>query len=295
MKTALFSTVHPAAAPYVADFLRSVAAQEDRDFTLWLAFDLIEPAHFQEALTPFSDLQVVLSDNDTPASLRQRALEHLLPTCDAVIFVDSDDVLYPSRVREAKLGLQDCDVYGCPLELIAQNGERLHRCLSAPEQDWTAAMPYTNVFGLSNTAYRTSIFEHLLPVPTEVTLVDWFFATRAYLSGARLSFGSTPQMAYRQYPNNTARILPPFSPAYIARAAQLVLGHLRTVINYPHEAPELSLEPFEARLRDVERFATAMQGERLETYTDALNARPQEVYLWWEYVAHKELSYLWNT
>lgn len=295
MKTALFSTVHPSAEPYVKAFLESVAAQDDCDFTLWLAFDLIEPAHFKDALAPFSDVQIVLSENDTPASLRQRALGCLLPTCDAVIFIDSDDILYPSRVSEAKLGLQTCDVYGCSLELIAQNGERLQRFLKAPtEQDWGAMMPYANVFGLSNTAYRSKTLQRLLPIPTQVKLIDWFFATRAHLSGARLSFSNSTQMAYRQYPDNTALILPPFSPAYIARAAQLVLEHLHTIIDHLPEASTRELEPFKARLRDVERFA-AMQKERREAYTDALNALPQKVYLWWECVAHKELSHLWTT
>lgn len=294
MKTALFSTVHPAAAPYVRDFLRSVEEQNDRDFTLWLAFDLIEPAHFREALTPFDDVQVVLSENDTPASLRQRALERILPTCEAVIFVDSDDILYPNRVREAKRGLHDYDVYGCPLELITENSEHLNLCLDAPPtEDWIVTMPYTNVFGLSNTAYRKRTLEQLLPVPTGVTLVDWFLATRAHLSGSRLGFGKTAHMAYRQYPDNTARVLPPFSPAYITRASQLVLEHLHAIINHS-ETFELSLEPFSARLHEVERFVTAMQKGKLEAYTAALNARSQKVYLWWEYVAHKELSHLWN-
>ncbi len=296
MKTALFSTVHPASAPFLGAFFRSVAAQDDRGFKLWLAFDLVDPAEYEDALEPLGAVQIVKSDNDTPASLRQRALERLLPTCDAVIFVDSDDVLYPDRVSAAKQGLHHSDVSGCALELIAQDGAQLNRTLGAPPiQDWANLMPKINVFGLSNTAYRARTLEHLLPVPAGVTLVDWFLATRAYLIGARLHFDSAVHMAYRQYADNTARVLPPFTPAQITRSAGLVAEHLRFVLNHPPEPLAHSLEPYRERLLEVERFSAALEGGHLTAYTEALNARAQPVYHWWEYVAHKELYDLWNS
>ncbi len=275
-------------------FLSSVTAQTDTDFDLWLGIDVAP-----EALGSASGLLenatfVVAEPGDTPASLRGRAWAQLVNLYDAVIFVDSDDVLYPERVAAAKKQLEVSDMGGCALDLIAENGAPLGVTLQAPpEHDWAELLPRCNVFGLSNTAYRCEALAKTLPLPKEVAVVDWLVVTRAYLAGARLGFDTAPRMAYRQYESNTAQVLPPFTPEGIMRATAHVLTHLQYVLQEPisKESFKTSLEQ---RFAEVRKFSERIRGDLLTTYTRELNARTQPVYLWWACVAHKELAYLWS-
>ena len=275
-------------------FLSSVTAQTDTDFDLWLGIDVAP-----EALGSASGLLenatfVVAEPGDTPASLRGRAWAQLVNLYDAVIFVDSDDVLYPERVAAAKKQLEVSDMGGCALDLIAENGAPLGVTLQAPpEHDWAELLPRCNVFGLSNTAYRCEALAKTLPLPKEVAVVDWLVVTRAYLAGARLEFDTAPRMAYRQYERNTAQVLPPFTPEGIMRATAHVLTHLQYVLQEPisKESFKTSLEQ---RFAEVRKFSERIRGDLLTTYTRELNARTQPVYLWWACVAHKELAYLWS-
>ncbi len=296
MKTAVYTTVHPASAPYLEAFFGSVAAQTDRDFDLWIGLDGLSERVLGAALGPLEARVVHAEPGDTPASLRGRVWERLVTLYDALVMVDSDDLLYPERVASAKRGLATCDVYGCALELIAEDGTPLGLTLAAPgagsDTDPAGLLPRANVFGLSNTAYRAAALAGALPLPREVAVVDWLVATRASLAGARLSFDGTPRMAYRQYPDNTARVLPPFTPEGILTATRYVQKHFQHVLAAP-VGP--GAEPFERRAAAVQRFAERVEGDLLTVYTRDLNRRKQAVYLWWEGVAHEELSYLWNT
>lgn len=295
MKTALYTTVHPTSAPYLNDFFKSVARQVDTAFDLWIGLDMLKPEEIGAALGPVEARFVLAEKGDTPASLRQRAWEPIVASYDAVILVDSDDVLYPERVADAKAHLHDCDVFGCALSLIAEDGTPLGLNFQAPPRsDWTELISKYNVFGLSNTAYRCEVLAKTLPVPPNVSLVDWFLVTRAYLAGARLSFGATCGMAYRQYHDNTARVLPPFTAQQIARATQHVLEHYQHVLEHLPAGVRTPVSPFEERFGEVQRFADAAREDAFKRYTRALNARTQPVYLWWECVAHKELEALWN-
>ena len=293
MRTALYTTVHPASLPYLEPFFESVAAQTDTNFDFWLGIDALRP----EALGNASVLEnahfVMAEPGDTPSSLRGRAWTQIVALYDAVIFVDSDDVLYPGRVAAAKKQLELDDVGGCALDLIAENGAPLGVTFEAPlEHDWAELLPRCNVFGLSNTAYRCEVLAKTLPLP-EVAVVDWLVVTRAYLAGARLGFDAAPRMAYRQYRSNTAQVTPPFTPEGIARATAHVLKHLQYVVRGQSVNAE-QFGRFSQRLTEVQNFAERVRGDTLTTYTQKLNARTQPVYLWWACVAHEELAYLWS-
>lgn len=291
MKTAVYTTVHPASAPYLEAFFRSVQGQTDGDFDLWIGLDALPEAALKAELGSLDAHIVPAAAGDTPASLRGRVWEGLVTAYDALFMVDSDDLLYPERVAAAKRGLESHDAYGCALDLITENGTPLNLTLTAPQTDPAELLPRANVFGLSNTAYRADVLAKTLPLPREVAVVDWFVATRASLADARFSFDRVSRMAYRQYPDNTAQVIPPFTPEGIARATRYVREHFQHALAPPVGA---SIAPFERRYEAVRRFAERVRGDLLATYTRELNARKQTVYLWWECVAHEELSYLWN-
>jgi hypothetical protein len=286
MKAALYTTFYPAAKPYLQTWADSVTAQTDQEFDLWIAVDNVSLDDWKRPRDAIYWLHA--EPGDTPASLRQRAFEEIIQAYDAVIFVDSDDVLLPERVATAKEALKSYDVYGCALELIDTNGKPLGRSFTSPRTDWAELLSKYNIFGLSNTAYRTETLANCLPFPNDTVMVDWLLITNALQNNAHLYFDQTPHMLYRQYENNTAKVLTPYTPEQIVRATNLVLEHYTKI---------LSPSPFhlnlQKRQQDVHHFAATIADKNvLARYTEALNAL-KPVFLWWECVANEELKALW--
>lgn len=325
MKTALYTTFYPAANPYLQTWADSVATQTNQDFDLWIAVDNVS---IKDVSLPRSKINWLhAKGDDTPASLRQAAFEEIIQAYDVVIFVDSDDVLLPERVATAKEALKSYDVYGCALELIDTNGESLGHTFTSPRADWPVLLSKYNIFGLSNTAYRTETLASCLPFPSDTVMVDWLLITNALANNAQLVFDQTPHMLYRQYPSNTAKVLPPYTDNEIRKATTLVLEHYKKTLNSPDERrggslanveglssttlnnSQLETHPkgkgqtnsvyylrtlLEAHYLEVQQFsATTTDSDVLARYTKALNAL-KPVFLWWECVAHPELENIWK-
>ncbi|HET6495446.1 MAG TPA: glycosyltransferase family A protein, partial [Thermoleophilia bacterium] len=99
---AVYTTVYPGVEPFLADWYASVARQTDADFRLWIGLDVMDVDAATTAIGAEPDaVWVRSSTGDTPGSLRQRALAQLVERHDAVVLVDSDDLLHSSRVETA--------------------------------------------------------------------------------------------------------------------------------------------------------------------------------------------------
>jgi hypothetical protein len=216
---------------------------------------------------------------------------------DAVLFADSDDELLPSRVAAAREGLHRYELIGCALDVIDEQGKPLGVQFGPPSAavDWTALLPRNNILGLSNTAYRCDLLARSLPFATDCQLADWYLATRAWASGARLGFDPEPRMRYRQYRDNTARVLPPFTGEGVLEATGRVLRHYELMLR-----PEAAVDDpwrghIEAASADARLFAQVMRASRpaLQRYVEALNRLPPR-YVWWWAVANLELANLWR-
>ena len=165
-----------------------------------------------------------------------RALAQIVETCSGVVLVDSDDVLHASRVAAARADLQASDLAGCALCLVDQQGKDLGLTFGLPPQLGPEdVFPRNNVFGFSNSAFRSDLSRRCLPIPADAVLVDWFLATRAWLLGARLAFDRVPRMDYRQHPANTARVRSPFTPDQVISDTELVRQHFQLLLAAPME------------------------------------------------------------
>lgn len=297
MRLALYSTIYPAAMPYVRAWADSVRAQDDSDVEVWVGLDLLEvgtvESHIGGGLV---DHWVPAAPGDTPTQVRQRALEHLTADCDAVVLVDSDDVLYPARVAAARAALIDHDVVGCAQLLVDEQGQPLDETLTVPPGVTPDdILPHSNVFGLSNSAYRTDVLRRCLPVPVETAALDWWLATRAWLGGARVLFDRAAQMAYRQHPANIAQVLPPFTPSQIAAHTTIVQRHLQAIGNADQRAHPGRVAQIREASRQVNRFVERVvkRPEPLRRYVEELNANPPAP-RWWVTVAYPPLGAMWQ-
>jgi hypothetical protein len=225
------------------------------------------------------------------------ALERIVETCSAVVLVDSDDILHSSRVMAAKTALEDAGLAGCALRLVDEKGQDLHRAfdlptLFAPED----VLPRNNVFGFSNSAYRSELLRRCLPIPADTVLVDWFLATRAWLLGARLAFDSEPRMYYRQHSTNIARVTPPFSREQVIADTALVRRHFQLLLvdatsGYIRER-HLELKRVAAEINEFESLVVNCPA-KLDVYVEALNDL-QPPLIWWSCVAFPKLGHMWK-
>lgn len=231
--------------------------------------------------------------------MRQRVIYKILDSRQygAVVFVDADDLLYPTRIAAAREALAGCDLAGCAMELIdgdgAPTGIEFKRSagFEIPE-----SLARQNIFGLSNTAYRTELLSRLLPVPKTCVAMDWFLATTAWGLCARICFDATPRMYYRQYGANQARVLPPFTENEVTAAARLVLDHYRLMLD-PRSTMDGSIR---CALREAQAIVEVFWSnvvrspERLQVYVQQLN-RLEQPHIWWDCVAHPALEGLWSS
>lgn len=294
-KIALYTTVYPGVEKYLADWYKSVIAQTDSNFDIWIGVDGLDVSYIIEGMgTDPCAIWVIANKGDTPAQIRGKAIKKIVDEYYAVIFVDSDDILETTRVEAAKKYLEIGDVNGCAMHIIDEKGRDLGIVFRPPNGiDITKILPRKNIFGLSNTAYRTKILKQCLPIPKDCVLVDWFLATRAWIAGASLGFDFTGRMAYRQHPSNMAGILPPFTSQQILQATKYVINHydcvLGTGLYFQHRYE------IENACKYVEIFYRAIidSQEILDKYVGSLNKlRLNRV--WWDYVAHQQLEYIWK-
>lgn len=302
-RLAVYTTVYPGCVPLLASWRESLQLQTDREFDLWIGLDGLTP---DEVMAAAGDLPathwIIAGPEDTPASLRQRALAALVTACDAVVLVDADDLLQRTRIAGAREALASCDVNACALRLIDEHGRDLGLPSFGPEPnaDLHELLPRYNVFGLSNSAYRARILARCLPIPPSCELTDWLLATRALVTGAVMRFDPVPRMAYRQHAHTCAPVRPPFTPAMVIRASARVLHHYRLLLEsawyWPGQAgPHGTRRPFDIARAQAEAFHQAMRTspDTLAAYTTALNQLTPR-YVWWWLVAHPDLEHLWS-
>jgi hypothetical protein len=296
-RLALYTTVYPGVEPYLAVWHESVRNQTDSDFDLYIGLDSISPDELMNAIgrDPCATL-ISVAPGSSPAQIRNTALEALVDDYEAIVLVDSDDVLDPLRVSSARAATQTSDLSGCALRLIDEAGHDLGiRFGPASSISYDVLLARHNIFGLSNSAYRAHILKRCLPIPTDCVLIDWLLAIRASATGASLTFDFTPRMAYRRHTKNVTPLVPPFLPEDVLRATRLVLAHYRIVLS--DGLAEGS--PYWSRIKLAYRRAALFQHtmsndqNKLKRYVGALNELDPE-YVWWWCVAHSELEEIWR-
>jgi hypothetical protein len=296
---ALYTAAYPGAAPFLADWYASVRAQDDGDFDLWISLDGLTEDDVAAMLGERPQARYVVADPGfTPAQVRHQALAQIADRYEAVVLVDSDDVLHPDRVAAARLSLRGADVAACGLRLVDEACRPLGVSLTEPDDGAAAStLPRSNVFGLSNTAYRSAVLRACLPIPAAAALVDWYLVTMAWLQGARLAFDPIPRMDYRQHGGNMARIRSPFTTERVRTDTALVREHFRLVLDgLPTGANPARATQLRDAATDVAAFEQRVVRDAtiLARYVRELNAAPPPL-VWWASVAHPPLRSLWST
>ncbi|WP_231476870.1 hypothetical protein, partial [Methanoculleus sp. MH98A] len=199
-------------------------------------------------------------------------------------------------VSAAQAALQHCDGYGCSMSIISEDGRDLAIEFNRPQKkSFQDILLRNNIFGLSNTAYRSEILRKCVPFPKNCVLLDWFIATRAMNNKANMLFDDVARMKYRQHSANTARVLPPFSAEQILYATRLVLQHYDMILGcIPELSPffRMQIPLFQNEVLEFYNCMIQCPG-LLDKYIERLNKLPAK-HIWWSCVAHPDLEELWR-
>ncbi|MBK9306938.1 MAG: hypothetical protein IPM58_07600 [Nitrospira sp.] len=293
----VYTTMYPSAKPYLNDWYQSILRQTDQDFQLWVGLDAMSVEEATAAIGDDAKATWVLSEpGDSPAQVRQRALERIVERYDGVVLVDSDDILHESRVAVARTDLQQGDLAGCALNLIDRTGTPLDMIMTLPSTVLLDELfPRNNIFGLSNSAFRTDLLRRCLPIPSATVLVDWFLSTRAWLYGGRLLFDRIARMDYRQHDQNMAQVRPPFTEIQITRDTNRVIEHFQIVTRMlgPETITE-RVQRLDQVRHDIQTFydRVVVRTSVMKSYLESLNQLPPTP-IWWASVAHPSLRTMW--
>jgi hypothetical protein len=270
-------------------------AQTDRNCDIWIGLDEIDVS---DVITKIGkDLSATwVKGNDGPVQIRGKAMDSIASDYPAVIFVDSDDLLDPMRVESARKSLEEFDVSGCAMRIIDEDGNDSGAVFEPPPgEDIEAILTRYNVFGLSNTAYRSQVLRKCLPLPEECVLVDWFLVIRAWVQVARLGFDHICRMAYRQRSSSIALVLPPFTARQVISATEQVLSHYALVMANKPEPLYGRWNALKSARERVEEFYKSIKNSQdiLNQYVQRLNQLEPD-YMWWTCVAHPKLEDIWK-
>lgn len=202
MTLAVLTTIYPAAEPYLADFAASLAAQDDDDFTLYVANDGV--AHADRHFTGLGARTRVIPLSGHIAAIRQQAVRHIATEGhDQIVFADSDDRFATNRIAVSRAALRTHEVVVNELipfgDVLASSGPWLQVLPIPAEPTWHTILDQ-NVFGLSNTAARTSVIvRHAGLVAADIQAFDWALFSRALFAGARALFTTGTVTHYRQH------------------------------------------------------------------------------------------------
>jgi len=297
LKTALYTTIYPFAQPFLEEWKHSVLNQQNQDFDVWVGVDGFSLSESKKLLQGLDCEKIIINDRpNLKAYIRKKVLAEIAEQYDAVILVDSDDLLSCSRVANAKEQLSHYDVTGCAMQLIDVTGKDLGISFGRHYSDFRLEnIIQFNQYGLSNTAYRCQILKKCLHSPDECQLFDWFLITNAWSVGANIYFDPVERMSYRQYPNNTTKILMPFDNQDINYATECVLQHFSFLLENSKVLRKNNREIIQARKNSVDKFYNRFLNDQhfSKQYLHDYNELCQDK-LWWSCVANPKLEALWN-
>src|ERR1700739_2613600 len=78
-RIAVYTTIYPGVEVYLPDWYRSVQAQTDQNFQLWIGLDGLEVGAVESVIgTQLDAVWVPSEPGNTPARIRQRSLEQIV-------------------------------------------------------------------------------------------------------------------------------------------------------------------------------------------------------------------------
>jgi len=285
---AVLTTVYPQVGEYLDMFLATLEKQTLRNFDLVIVNDGIDSL---DALCEQRDnLACRLVDGRaTPASNREAGIRYCLNAgYEYVIFADADDYFDPTRVAVsiAKMRSMVADCVVNDVHLVTESAQPVvesyfSRRLTNNQFVRIDDIMHGNIFGLSNTAVRTTCLSGV-QIDADLVAVDWYLFTVLLLRGCRAVFTNEANTFYRQHSSNTVG-LGAVTIESVKRAVSVKSGHYSVLAARYSEFTELS--------RYYTRLAAQLtdEGYMRKYFSKCLEHLPEYPF-WWEEAGYLECA-----
>lgn len=292
MRTALFTMLYPKAMRYFSSWKESVRGQSTQDFSVTIGLHGMDADAVD--VSDMGGVSVECVEGDHVVMLRRELLRSVAQRFDTIVLADADDILLPTRVEAACNGIRNADVYACAMQVVDEDLQSCDMTFPGKRTGTLPDMTHGNMWGCSNTAYRSEFLVQAACFPNDCILADWYMATMADGAGARFAFDNEPAMLYRVRKGAVTNPCEPYGTETLRQASDHVMAHLEMM------AKDMSDAQMRTRLQrrrdEVSLFCMAMRSDVLaKQYVQALYDNIPLQGFWWECVAHTMLEDLWKT
>lgn len=207
MKNIVFlTTIFPMKKQFLIDFFDSLSRQTYEKFDVVVVNDGYD--NFYDIKSKFQNLSIIeLPYSNTTAKNREFGINYCIDNkYDILIFGDSDDYFSENRIEESLKHLENFDIVVNDLNLFDENGMYEEKYISNRLVHGSEVnLDYIqdkNIFGLSNTAFKTNILNKV-KFDKDLVAVDWFLFKRLLKNGCNSIFTNKAITYYRQYDSNS--------------------------------------------------------------------------------------------
>lgn len=213
VKACIFTVVHQGSINYFSAFLRSLVAQTNQNFDLFLVVDSIPSSFLQKIVKSvlFNFKVTYFEYSGGILENRVKGLQNLLSKEDiyeAVIFADSDDILSDNYVDEV---LKEIQLYDFVFsDLVPFSNDKISK---KNVGIWQKRFENSNilnidflkdknVLGFGNTSVNFKVIKRIDKKYPEPLAPDWYFFKQILKSKDRIKFNDKTLVFYRQHSTN---------------------------------------------------------------------------------------------
>jgi len=201
MRFAVLTVIFPEIKVFFSEFIQSLRNQSDQDFQLIIVNDKCCLSDFD-----LSGFQYSILPNSGSIAKNREILIHeaIEQKYEWIIFADADDWFESNRIEVIRGLIPYYDIIAneiVPFSGIHYSHTKFEKTLGKFCSIDLNFIRDKNLFGLSNTAFRTHFLENI-DIPLEIIAVDWYLVTKAMQTGARSCFTAETKTYYRQWDKN---------------------------------------------------------------------------------------------
>lgn len=281
MKTAFLTFVYPGIENCFPEFLKSLKAQTDLNFTLYIVNDGMDKlsSHLMDLPFPFK----IMNQSGSIAQLRKKGLLWILEDAvEILILGDADDCFEKNRIVFSKEILSQEPILANELVTF---GETVKDSASMIGSKWTEGFKIKvenirdeNCMGMSNTALRTGNIPWntlLQAIPDDILIFDWTFFTLLLHQINHAYFTKRTVTYYRRHAQNEAP-LQMLTNDQILKGVQVKWAHYKAV-RHLDASYQSRFEEFQNLREDLDR-----DFQLLMSYCETVRKKSKGAQFWWE-------------
>lgn len=162
---------------------------------------------------------------------------------DIIFFSDQDDVWLPERYKKLTSLLKDADLVYSDAIVTDENLQVIspsYFSIKSPSRTLAGAIIRTPFLGCGM-AFRRSVLDISLPLPSKPVMHDIWIAIKAIMKG-RIAFCNEPTLLYRRHNENSSTLLSSKNPLFLKlKIRYWIVSALLKKRNFIHRSSQINI------------------------------------------------------